>query len=56
MGFVGIGMIALCIGVFAYPRINRRRAARLVETPVSAYSAEELRAMGDRAPDFVYTL
>ena len=56
LGFVGIGMIALCVGVITYPRINARRAAKLVETPVSSYTAEELRAMGDRAPDFVYTL
>lgn len=58
MMFVGIGMICLFIGVVTYPRINARRAAALRERTEAGiiYTAEELRAMGDRAPDFVYTI
>ena len=56
--FVGIGYIAVPITVIAYKRINARRTA-LVRDAVEKgirYSPEELRRMGDRAPDFRYTL
>ncbi|KAI0708311.1 MFS general substrate transporter [Earliella scabrosa] len=52
--FVGIGFIVLPITVITYKRINARRDA-LVREGVS-YTPEQLRRMGDRAPDFRYTL
>ncbi|KAH9919552.1 MFS general substrate transporter [Fomitopsis serialis] len=56
--FVGIGLVALPITVLIYKRINARRDAfqnEMVEKGIS-YSPDELRKMGDRAPDFRYTL
>lgn len=58
--FVGIGLIALPIAVVTYTRINNRRdeAARamLEKGEKNMYTPRELRAMGDRAPDFRYTI
>jgi len=56
--FVGIGVIVLSITVFTYTRINARRDAqqRELEEKGVKYTDEELRKMGDRAPDFRYTL
>ena len=59
--FVGIGLITVPLAIFLYITINKRRA-RIVEElggPAGVarrYTAIELREMGDRAPDFVYTL
>ncbi|KAH9914901.1 MFS general substrate transporter [Epithele typhae] len=56
--FVGIGFIALPIAVVSYKRINARREAAMREADERGvkYTPEELRRMGDRAPDFRYTL
>ena len=56
--FVGIGFITLPIAVFAYTRINAKRDAyeKEMEGKGIRYSAKELRELGDRAPDFRYTL
>ncbi|KAJ6498889.1 MFS general substrate transporter [Mycena sanguinolenta] len=57
--FVGIGLIATTLTALISHRINRRRdeAARTaVERGESPLSDTELRAMGDRAPDFRYML
>lgn len=56
--FVGIGITILTLNVFLYRRINARREAHMQEMEEKgvAYSAAQLRAMGDRAPDFRYTL
>ncbi|KAG0694942.1 MFS general substrate transporter [Suillus ampliporus] len=58
--FVGIGFIAVPIVVFLYKRINAQRdtAERLeMERGEKVqYSDGELRELGDRAPDFRYTL
>lgn len=57
--FVGIGFIAVPITVLAYKRINARRDALVrdaTEKGITRYTPEELRRMGDRAPDFRYTL
>ena len=58
MMFVGIGLVLWPVAVFAYTRANARKAAalRASETGGRKFSPEELRKMGDRAPDFVYTL
>ena len=52
--FVGIGFIVLPITVLTYKRINAQREA-LLRKGVS-YTPDQLRRMGDRAPDFRYTL
>ncbi len=67
--FVGIGFIAVPTVVLMYKRINAQRD-REAEAYLNdggdgrgsfkgvggRYSPEELRKMGDRAPDFRYTL
>ncbi|KAG1735896.1 MFS general substrate transporter [Suillus paluster] len=57
---VGIGFIVLPTIVFLYKRINAQRdaAERLAmeQGGKVQYSNEELRDLGDRAPDFRYTL
>ncbi|KAF7325471.1 hypothetical protein MKEN_00395700 [Mycena kentingensis (nom. inval.)] len=54
--FVGIGLITVPLTVLAYQRINRRRDQLEAEGKTAGYSAKELREMGDRAPDFRYTI
>ncbi|KAI0708286.1 MFS general substrate transporter [Earliella scabrosa] len=56
--FVGIGLVLLPVTVFAYWRLNARKEARLrdAEEKGVKFAPEELRRMGDRAPDFSYTL
>ncbi|OAX32847.1 MFS general substrate transporter [Rhizopogon vinicolor AM-OR11-026] len=59
--FVGIGLTFLPIAVFLYKRINAQRdaAERLAlesGKKICIYSDQELRELGDRAPDFRYTL
>ncbi|KAG1740813.1 MFS general substrate transporter [Suillus paluster] len=58
--FVGIGFIFLPIVVFLYKRINAQRDAAeriaMERGEKVQYSDEELRELGDRAPDFRYTL
>ncbi|KAF5349868.1 hypothetical protein D9758_014021 [Tetrapyrgos nigripes] len=56
--FVGIGLICVPIAVLSYRRINAKREVLLQEMKEQGkvYSPAELRAMGDRAPDFRYIL
>ncbi|OAX31241.1 MFS general substrate transporter [Rhizopogon vinicolor AM-OR11-026] len=58
--FIGIGLIFIPIVVLLYKRINAQRDAiqRLSRERAEKvqYSDQELREMGDRAPDFRYTL
>ena len=57
--FIAIGLIVLPITVLSYVRINTKRDAAQEVALWSGqpkYSAQELRKMGDRAPDFRYTL
>lgn len=57
--FVGIGLIALPIVVLTYRRINRKRAEfmdRVAEGLEKMPSPDELRALGDKSPDFQYIL
>ncbi|KAI0752396.1 MFS general substrate transporter [Daedaleopsis nitida] len=66
MMFVGIGLVLLPITVFAYSRLNARKAAVWRDATATAhgekgalqskYTPEQLRRMGDRAPDFKYML
>lgn len=59
--FVGIGFVCVPIAVIAYTRINARRENHIQELVESGekdtkYTPEILRAMGDRAPEFRYTI
>ena len=56
--FVGIGFVFLPLVVFLYTRINahRDKLQREMEEKGIKYTPEEIREMGDRAPDFRYTL
>ena len=58
MGFVAFGIILVPITVLIYRHINAARDARQRKAgeKAVAYTAEELRRLGDRAPDFRYTL
>ena len=66
--FIGIGLICTPLAILIYTRINKQRDA--YEASITAdyekvmegkkgrygYSPQELRDLGDRAPDFRYTL
>lgn len=58
--FIGIGFVSVPIAVVAYMRINAKRDAverlALESGERQKYTVQELRDMGDRAPDFRYTL
>ena len=56
--FVGIGFIFSLLTVVCYKIANKRREVwqRECATLGVTYAAEELRKMGDGAPDFRYTL
>lgn len=56
--FVSIGLTFLALTVIAYKIINKRRDAwqHELEARGVRHSVEEIRRMGDRAPDFRYTL
>ncbi|KII83239.1 hypothetical protein PLICRDRAFT_47390 [Plicaturopsis crispa FD-325 SS-3] len=57
--FVGIGLVCVPAAMIAYARINARRdreAAAQGEKGVVGWTPQELRELGDRAPDFRYTL
>jgi len=57
--FIGIGLITTPIIVLLYRHINAKRDREVAEgkeSGVSKYTPEELRELGDRAPDFRYIL
>ncbi|EJD40519.1 MFS general substrate transporter [Auricularia subglabra TFB-10046 SS5] len=54
--FVGIGMSTVCFLALTYTRINRARDERAEKGDCAPLTAEEIRELGDRAPDFRYTL
>jgi len=58
--FAGIGLICVPITALALARINKKRdeatRAALERGEKNQHSYKVLRAMGDRAPDFRYTL
>ena len=57
--FIAIGLVVLPITFFSYVHINSKRDAAqkaALEIGRRKYSTQELRKMGDRAPDFRYTL
>ena len=56
--FVGIGFVFLPIVVYLYKRINAQRdkLQKEMEEKGISLTPEEIRELGDRAPDFRYTL
>ncbi|KAJ7723568.1 MFS general substrate transporter [Mycena metata] len=54
--FVAIGIISTVVAALVSHRVNRRREAALERGEKNLRTPKELRAMGDRAPDFRYTL
>ncbi|KAH9474337.1 putative transporter C11D3.18C [Psilocybe cubensis] len=58
--FVGMGLIVVPSIVFTYTRINKNRDAAQQQAlsggDATKYSKQQLRELGDRAPDFRYTL
>ena len=56
--FVGIGYIALPITVFLYKRINANRDKLMseMEEKGEKLTPEQIRELGDKSPDFRYTL
>ena len=56
--FLGIGLLTLPSLVYLYKRENDKRVVlqRSLEEKNCVISAEDLRRMGDRAPDFRYML
>lgn len=54
--FITIGFVIIPLLVFTYTRINARRARAVANGEQKAFSVEQLRAMGDRSPEFRYTL
>ena len=56
--FIGIGLILTPIVTLTYWRINKKRELMMKEASEKGikYAPEELRRLGDRAPDFRYTL
>ena len=56
--FVGIGLVTVPATALAYAKINARRDALQTDMREKGikYTTEEIRDMGDKAPDFRYTL
>jgi len=58
--FVGIGFITVPIGILSYVEINKKRdevqRVNFGNGTVKKYTHQQLREMGDRKPDFRYTL
>lgn len=54
--YIGISYITIPIAVIAYRRINAERDAVMASGGGKKYTSAELRELGDRAPDFRYTL
>ena len=58
IGFVSMGLVLMPVTLFLYTRANARKDAELRKLAEGGekYTPNELRRMGDRAPDFRYTL
>jgi hypothetical protein len=54
--YIGIGLIVVPIVVLNYHLINRRRDKAEAERGKVEYDPAELRRLGDRSPEFRYTL
>lgn len=60
MAFIALGLVLVPLAALAYVQGNKRRDAAQREREEKGlevqYTEAELRKMGDRAPDFRYTL
>lgn len=56
IGFLGMGLLVVPLLMVLYTRINKRREREASAPDARKLSTQELRRMGDRAPDFRYTL
>lgn len=59
LGLIGMGLVAVPTIVFTYNRINTQREAIMREARergLLQYTDEELRRMGDKAPNFRYSV
>ena len=58
IGFICMGIIVTPVTAWVYSRINARRDAQALngEDALGSYSIDELAGLGDRAPDFRYSL
>lgn len=54
--FVGFGYIAIPALMYTYTKINKRRDEAAASGNERKYTVQELRDLGDRAPDFRYML
>lgn len=56
--FVGLGVVSLAIMVPTYARINAQRDKQMamLKEEGAVYDPARSRELGDRAPDFRYTL
>jgi hypothetical protein len=57
--FIGIGFVTVPIIIFLYRHINAKREREVAEgkeSGVAKYTPDELRELGDRAPEFRYIL
>jgi hypothetical protein len=55
--FVGIGFITVPLAIFLYTRINAKRDAELAAMGGTVnLTVKEIHELGDRAPDFRYSL
>ena len=55
--FVGLGLICVPLAIFIYTRINARRKEELERMGgIVKLSFEEIHELGDRSPDFKYTM
>ena len=56
--FIGIGFVTIPVVVLIYTRINANRDVRQREMEEKGVrlTPEEIRELGDRAPDFRYTI
>lgn len=54
--FVGIGLVTVPIVVLLYQHINASRARAVAEGADKHLTPAEKRALGDKAPEFRYTL
>lgn len=54
--FVGIGYITIPLAIILYRRINASRDVAGDDGEKGKYTVQELRDLGDGAPDFRYTL
>lgn len=56
LGFLGMGLITVSGLVLAYTHVNRGRDTAAARPGARTFSEEELRELGDKAPDFRYTI